>query len=359
MIRPKIEKPALRYIIFETTSICNLDCRYCYNIWKRPGVDFEHFNSYRLALGTLRRIFDTAVVEHVTMTGGEPLLCERFDELVLFARMRGAGVTIITNGNAADRGRYRQMCELGVGLYELPLHSAGPHTHDHLTRRPGSWRRSVRSIEEILSLGGAAVASVLVSRANLDDIAGTLRFAAALGVRRIMLGRFNIGGAGIAGAVGLMPSADELKRAYREADAVASELGLSVTSNVCTPFCVLAPWDYPNIRFSACHPERLDRAFTLDALGNMRYCNHSPVVMGNIHEEHVRNILSSPYLDAWRNTVPDYCKDCSLYDGCFGGCRAASEQLGLTLRRADPLVTGKEAAPASPAPSEHAARRAL
>lgn len=350
MIRPKVQKPRIRYLVFEATSICNLDCRYCYNIWKRPGVEFEHFNSYRLALRTLRHIFGASAVEHVTMTGGEPLLCERFEELVLFCRMRGAGVTVITNGNAADRGRYRLLLDVGVGLFELPLHSSGPHVHDRLTRRPGSWRRSVRSIEDILSLGGAAVASVIVTRANLGHIAGTLRFAAALGVRRIMLGRFNVGGTGIAEASSLAPSVDQLRRVYRAADAVASELALSVTSNVCTPFCVLAPQDYPAIRFSACHPGLADRAFTLDARGNMRFCNHSPIVMGNIHEEHVRDILSSPYLEAWRNTVPDYCKNCTIFDRCFGGCRAASEQLGLTLRRADPLVTGMGAAPASSGP---------
>lgn len=29
----------LPQILFETTPSCNLDCRYCYNVWKPPGAE--------------------------------------------------------------------------------------------------------------------------------------------------------------------------------------------------------------------------------------------------------------------------------------------------------------------------------
>jgi radical SAM protein with 4Fe4S-binding SPASM domain len=91
---------------------------------------------------------------------------------------------------------------------------------------------------------------------------------------------------------------------------------------------------------SACHPARAERPFTLDTAGNLRFCNHSPVVMGNIFEERLETILSSKYLEQWRSVVPDFCSRCDLYTKCYGGCRAAAEQAGLSLYHLDPILYG-------------------
>jgi organic radical activating enzyme len=64
---------------------------------------FEQFNSYKQAKKTLKRLFKIAEVGSVTFTGGEPFLAERFNELVLFTRLKNKSVTIITNGNAAAK----------------------------------------------------------------------------------------------------------------------------------------------------------------------------------------------------------------------------------------------------------------
>ena len=65
-----------------------------------------------------------------------------------------------------------------------------------------------------------------------------------------------------------------------------------------------------------------------------------PVVMGNIFEDRLETILSSKYLEQWRSAVPDLCTKCDLYTKCYGGCRAAAEQLGLSLYHPDPILYG-------------------
>jgi len=116
-------KVKLPQITFELTSVCNLKCKYCYNIWKTPNnTDFQQFNSYKQAKKKLKRIFKVADVKHITFTGGEPFLSARFPELVLYARMKKKSVTIITNGNSANKSDYKQMLDLKVRLFELPVH---------------------------------------------------------------------------------------------------------------------------------------------------------------------------------------------------------------------------------------------
>jgi radical SAM protein with 4Fe4S-binding SPASM domain len=333
-------KPNLPYIIFEATADCNLNCRFCYNVWKRPGVRHPANGSYRQALRALKKLFSVADVKHVTMSGGEPFLCERFAEIVLYCRMKQKRVTVVSNGNAAVRNDYEMLIDLGVGLFEFPLHSADARTHDSLTGVSGSWCRSLRSIMDVKSLGGEVVVVLVITERNIADLAKTLHFLSGIGITRIMLNRYNIGGAGIGDSAGLLTGRKELREAFRAADEAAGAHGLDITSNVCTPFCILNPADFPNIRMSACSPMRNDRPFTLDTLGNLRFCNHSPVVMGNIFEDRIDTLLSSSYLDEWRCSVPDHCTECDVFTKCYGGCRAAAEQLGLSLYHPDPILYG-------------------
>jgi len=332
-------KVKLPHITFETTSVCNLKCRYCYNVWKMPGAeDFVQFNSYKQAHKTLKKLFSIAEVDHVTFTGGEPFLAERFNELVLFTRLKNKTVAIITNGNKANKADYKQMLDLGVGLFEVPLHSASAKAHDFMTNTPHSWEKSLNSLQNLVELGANTVAVIVITKANYQQIKETLLFIKNQGINRIMLNRFNIGGAGIAEKENLWLSHDELKSTYKIAAETGREHNLLLSSNVCTPICVLNPAEYPGIAFSHCSPDVKRRPLTLDILGNLRFCNHSPTVLGNIFTDKLESMLSSEKAQLWSKVTPDFCNSCNLYAKCMGGCRAASEQLNLSLNEVDPVV---------------------
>lgn len=336
-------KSRLARIVFETTHRCPLDCRYCYVPWKRPGASEPPPDGYARARRTLRRLFAVADVGRVVFSGGEPFAERRLIELVLLCRMQGAGVTIITSGALSGPDDYSRLADLGVRHYEITLLAPDAETHDRLTRAVGSWRRAVDAIRGVLAAGGAVTGGVVVTAMNGEALAGTLRLFADLGVRGIMLNRFNVGGEGIRNAGELQAGAAALRRYYHAADEAAGELGLDLTSNVCTPVCILDPSEFPRIRFSSCRPEATDRAFTLDTAGNIRYCNHSPEAAGNIFDSTIGEILDSPVLHAWRSVVPARCADCPEWPRCHGGCRAAAEQLGGSIADADPLCDDPDA----------------
>lgn len=331
-------KRKLPFIVFEITSHCNLNCRYCYNIWKRPESKTANYNSYQKAKKTMQRLFKIAEVDHVTMSGGEPFLCERFSELVLYCRMKHKSVTIISNGNTATKKDYKQLIDLGVSLFEFPIHSADGGTHDYLTQVKGSWQKSVQSVKNVLELGGNVVCVIVITKANHTQIKESLLFIKNLGVNRIMLNRFNIGGEGILEQKNLLLNHQELNEAYKIANEIGFENNLTLSSNVCTPICVVNPEKYPHIRFSSCAANVTNMPLTMGIDGNMRLCNHSPVVVGNIFKDNLDDIFSSDYAKSWKEIIPDYCIDCDKYFKCFGGCRAASEQLGRGLNKVDPLV---------------------
>ncbi len=332
-------KLRLSNIAFELVSGCNLDCVYCYNIWKTPGARIEPGRgTYKKSIRTLKEFFRLADVSNVTLTGGEPFLAERLMEVVLFCRMEGKGVTLITNGTRGTRRDYEQLVKVGVRLFELPVHSSDETVHDLMAGVAGSWARSVESIEILRSLGVEPVAVIVLTRHNIEGVARTLDFIAGLGVRRVMVNRYNIGGRGVAEPLSVSASREELRTAFGQIDNIAAKGDLTITSNVCTPHCVLDPADYPHIGFGNCSPDMSRRPLTLDMDGNIRLCNHSPVVAGNIFETPLDDILCSSYALGWGEIVPRFCSACEAWERCLGGCRAASEQCGQGLSSPDPLV---------------------
>ena len=328
----------LQHIAFETTDRCNLDCLYCYNIWKTDAVERVPFNSYAKAIETLKKLFSVADIQYVAFTGGEPFLSERFAELILFCCMEGKQVTLISNGTQGKAKDYKQLIKLGVGLFEFPIHSAQADIHDHMVQVPGSWQKSVTSTREVLQLGGSVVPVVVITKHNVHQLGETLEFINSLGCKRIMLNRYNIGGKGCANPMEVSATAEELRSAFAVANDKAMELDLRLTANVCSPICLLNPADYPLIGFGHCSFDVLKRPITVDINGNIRLCNHSPVVAGNIYQKELEEILYSDYTTQWETSVPDLCKPCSHWSVCKGGCRAASEQCFGTLAKEDPII---------------------
>ncbi|WP_243345513.1 radical SAM/SPASM domain-containing protein [Parabacteroides sp. FAFU027] len=328
----------LPHIAFETTDRCNLDCVYCYNIWKTDAVERTPFNSYQKAIGTLKQLFSTTNIQYVAFTGGEPFLSERFAEVILYCRMEGKQVTLISNGTKGTEKDYKRLIKLGVGLFEFPIHSAHAEVHDQMVQIKGSWQKSVDSTLAVLKNGGRVVPVVVITKHNVNQLGETLEYIASLGCRRIMLNRYNIGGKGCNQPLEVSATAEELRNAFATANDKAAELDLQLSANVCTPVCLLNPADYPLIAFGHCSFDVLRRPITVDINGNVRLCNHSPVVAGNIFEKEMEEILFSDYTREWEETVPAFCSDCSHWTKCKGGCRAASEQCQQSLAKEDPII---------------------
>ncbi len=145
---------------------------------------------------------------------------------------------------------------------------------------------------------------------------------------------------GIANARELAPSGEELAAAFRAVDDfAASNPDMSFVSGVCTPLCLLDTSAFPHIRFSTCTTDLSRRPVTVNYSGEVRFCNHSPKVLGNIFDRPISDILSDNDVRDWYSAVPEKCASCALLPRCTGGCRAASEQVFGTFAHEDPILS--------------------
>ena len=79
----------------------------------------------------------------------------------------------------------------------FPIHSVNPELHDKMTKIRGSWDNSVESILRAKALGIYVVPVIVLTKINFKEIKDTLLFLDKLGLNRISINRYNLGGAGI------------------------------------------------------------------------------------------------------------------------------------------------------------------
>ena len=155
------EKPSLRYLMMEVTARCNLRCRHCY-LGDAGNSDLDWDKAERVVDD-----FDEIGGLRLLVTGGEPLLYPRFQDLNESVKDRSYRAVLITNGTLIERLDFAEL-----NFQEIQFSVDGLEAgHDYL-RGEGTFRRVMESAEGALSAGlDVSVATVIYSR-NLDQLEG-------------------------------------------------------------------------------------------------------------------------------------------------------------------------------------------
>lgn len=347
-------RPYLQTLIFEVTQRCNHACPHCYNVWHaesrgpqgpypRGELDTER------TLALLNKALDQTRCDHVTLTGGEPLLRSDLPEILDLLAQRNVHVTLISNGHLLTEEIVVDLIERGVSLFELPLLSHRREVHDRLSGSPGAFDAVLAAMASIRYHLGRFVSVFVGTRLNNADLHDTIQMAFAFGASGLMFNRMNVGGRGCAHVEELLPSADQVREMLAVANAAVDEFHLGISCSIAIPPCLIDLDVYPNLQFGFCGAGTERAYFTLDSLGNLRPCNHTPTIMGNLFEESFADLIASERLRSFVEAVPDFCRPCRLRDKCRGGCKAAAEVCYGSLKAAEPFLQ-RNAALARPIP---------
>ena len=329
-------------IVFELTQACNQCCRFCYNYWRDGSTPLPPPDPVKTRK-TLRKLLSQASIGTISFSGGEPMLLRNIHDLALSARFKGSHVNVLTNGTLLTPDALENFISIGIGAIQIPILSDKPGTHEYLTGLPGSWAKATDALARVAErMSEGAYAVLVISKVNAPDVSGTLDFIYSKGVRNAMVNRFNIGGMGLRHTEELVMDTATLKKAFADVEQFAvAHPDMHFVSGVCTPLCLLDPTPYPHIRFTSCNTDFRRRPVAVNYAGDVRFCNHSPRVIGNIHDRPIGEILTDPENVARYAEVPDMCRDCALLSRCNGGCRAASGQVYGTFAKVDPILEMK------------------
>jgi radical SAM protein with 4Fe4S-binding SPASM domain len=330
----------LQSLIFEATQACNHACLHCYNVWQGPQATpypRGQLDTPR-TLDLLAKALDETICSHVTLTGGEPLLRPDLPQILEFLQRRHVHVTVISNGRMLKQAVIASLLERGVGLFELPLLSHERELHDELSGAPGAWDSVLAAMANIRLQRGQVVAAFVATRKNIDHLHETLRLAFAFGARGVMFNRFNPGGRGREHLSELLPTVDQVRTALEVAEAAAVEFNLPISCSIPIQPCLIDIRRYPHLGFGFCAAGSERAYYTLDPLGNLRLCNHTDMILGNLFEHSFADLAAPERISAFTCALPAFCADCDRRLECQGGCKASAQVCYGSLTAEEPFL---------------------
>ena len=326
-------------IVFEVTQRCNHDCLHCYNAWKNPvGYPMGELGT-AATLAMLGKMLDETGAHLVSLSGGEPLLRTDVFEIIDFLVARGSAVNLITNGSLLTEAAIACLTPDRISVFEVPLLSVEREIHDRMSGAPGAFDRVTAAIAELKLARQRVVGVFVATKLNLPTWRETAELAVALGLDGVMFNRFNPGGRGREHIALLQASPAELQAALDEAERICEEYELPISCSIAMPPCLFDTARYKHLTFGFC-AAGTDRAYyTLDPMGNVRPCNHSPTILGNIRETGFQAMAAGETMQAFAAARPEFCSGCKLELQCLGGCKAAAEACSGSPWAMDPFVS--------------------
>jgi radical SAM protein with 4Fe4S-binding SPASM domain len=167
-------------VTFQITDRCNYECVHCYQEHREDAAAKRD----ELTTAEIVRIFDEladAGVLFLTIMGGEVFVRRDADELLAAAHERGFAIKLLSTGHHIHDKRADFLATLRPLQVEMSLYAAGAHTHELVTRSPGSWERTVAAARRLVERRVPVVLKSPVMEVNQGEIDALAQLARELG----------------------------------------------------------------------------------------------------------------------------------------------------------------------------------
>lgn len=311
---------------FELSAACDHRCAHCYNVWNASPGDPQGSYTVRdqLRAGALKQLMTKAVEQsgctHLTLTGGEPLLAAGALDLVAHARQLVPSVTLITNGSHVPPATAARLAEIGVSAVQLTLLAGDRVLHDRL-KGAVCFDDTVRAAVDLVEAGVHVQVCYVAMRENAGQLERVMELCHVLGVRSLSYNRMSPTGGAIHHVARLMPTVEDIEADLAVAERLGRAWGIAVGTAMPVPPCLVRHERYPWVRFGGCSTGSSSPNLVIDVRGNVRSCNLSTGVLGNLIEQDWDEIMASDYPSTFVRTVPEICRGCTHERSCQGGCK--------------------------------------
>jgi len=183
----------LGILFVELTARCNERCLHCY-------AKSEPERQEILALADVRRVLNEARClgsPTVQFTGGDPLIYPELVSAVAYARETGYdNIEIYTNGLLLTDALLARLTP-HTPRFACSVYSYDAATHDHITRVPGSHRRTLAAMRRVMVAGLELRAGVIIMPENRGHERQTADFLCGkLGLPRSQISFDSVRGTG-------------------------------------------------------------------------------------------------------------------------------------------------------------------
>lgn len=289
------------------------------------------------------------VAPSIHFTGGEPFLYDGLWEVMAYARAKGYGVAMMTNGCLITEEEAKKAFYLGIADIQVSLE--GPPKLHASIRGDGSFNAAAKGVGFLVAAGNKVSANVTLSRVNVGKIEETTEIAKEMGFHSIGFSRIVPCGRGKA-FINHFLTPQELRSAYQKI-ASLNTAAFQVLSG--DPLAGTLSGTHPpsgcNLTLSGCSAGFSGVTVTSD--GSVMPCRRIGLVAGNLKTKSLRDIWASSKL-LWRlrkrESYTGKCGRCSFWPSCRG-CRAVAYAYSLSQGEPDLFADDPQCWMTTPSPS--------
>lgn len=314
----------------ELTTGCDHGCGHCYNVWGAKDSDPQ--GGYKKGslrtddyLKMLEKVVGQTGAEHITVTGGEPLLHKGALEIIDRACVLVKSVQLITNGSHITPEIAHRFKKAGLRSVQLTLLSAKRARHDML-KGSVCFDDTVRAALDLKDAGVPVQVCFVAMQKNWEEFEDVFELAYVLGVRAISYNRMSPTGGAVHHINQLLPTVEQVEHNLMTAERLGPQYSIRVSTAMPIPPCLIRMDRFKWFDFGFCSTGTHSPNIVVDPSGNIRSCNLSSGILGNMVEEDWPQIYERvrTYQDAFKREVPEVCRGCRYETTCQGGCKESA-----------------------------------
>jgi radical SAM protein with 4Fe4S-binding SPASM domain len=311
----------------DITNRCNLKCKHCYAnaIFdsKIPDFPMEKIISMLDELNELGTCL-------ISLAGGEPLVRDDLFEITRAIKKRGMMLFLNSNGQLLTKECARNLKKNGVDHIEISIDGL-ENNHD-VIRGQGSFKKAIEGFKNAKEAGIDTGIMTVVSRQNIGDIDGLIKFSYELGSAGIGFIRFKPVGRG-ENVKNLELSPLERKtlveRIYKQKIFYDSK---KFNIKVETPLSILVAQNYPDFMKQHSYIKKAIRgcpsgiiSMHINADGTVTSCSQMPLIVGSVYDSTLYDLWnkSALFKKIRSRKYNGKCGKCKHLNIC-GGCRTAA-----------------------------------
>lgn len=339
-----LSQPYEFIVQWHLTERCNLRCSHCYQSGE-PSEELtlkeklDVIDEVADTLGGWSRDYGLTVGPSFNITGGEPLLCKDLVAVLGVLKTLDAPVYLLSNGTLVTPEWAEKLKGLEVRGVQVSIE--GPlEVHDAI-RGPGSFKRAMAGVKNLLEAGHVVTLNTTLSAANSERFPEMAGVAASAGVQRLGFSRLVPSGRGAAMADSML-GAEEVKGLYGRMLSLRQEGLKTVTGDPVAAQMDLKDADVTetggDVPLGGCSAGV--SGITILPDGTLLPCRRLDVPVGNLRTDSLREVwATSELLRALRDrsSYGGACGECPRWDSCRG-CRAIAYAHTKCLGHADPLA---------------------
>lgn len=179
------DTPALTSLYAYVTNECNLRCMHCWCA-KAQMHNFRQIDVHEMA-GALREARPLGL-KSVKLTGGEPLIHDRIDDLVALVRDNDLSLSVETNGTCCTENIIADLGRCRTSIVSVSLDAIDAATHDAIRGQAGCFQAAIDTLRRLSYADIPTEIIMTIMRSNKHQIIGMVELAQSLKVKNLKFG---------------------------------------------------------------------------------------------------------------------------------------------------------------------------